>query len=263
MNINYKVNIVINSQYQGNVSNAISSCIAIRNYFNVDSVEYNQFDYLLGILKNNYSASQTQLSSTYSGKPVYGYSALTHELVFIANSVNATLSQLNCRWATLMISITNKTIFNKELVLSFEPLTLQDIKSYQQPKSLEGTVCKVILVDPDTLEPVIEHESFRSMARYYEIDTGNVRMAARAGVWEKYLLILEPISSSHEVYRYDAITGEEILPPYKSKAQAARDLNISYKKIMSNANKGTIMDRLDTPLNRKVVISFKREFPLE
>lgn len=221
INTSYKVNIVYYTSYNGNVLEAISTAINIRDYYNVDSTEYAQFNNMLQRLNNNYSTNDK--TSSYQGKPIYGYSALTYELLFITNSVNSTMKLLNCRWATLMSSIINKTIFNNLFILSFRSLTSHEFKDYQQPKSLEGSVNKVTLIDPDTLEPVITHESLRAMARYYNVDYGYVRIFSRYGYWDKYIINLEPTTLNHEIYRFDIITGEEILPPYKSKAEAALD----------------------------------------
>jgi hypothetical protein len=64
-----------------------------------------------------------------------------------------------------------------------------------------------------------------------------------------------PIHLSHSLYRFDALTQEEILPPYESKTQVHKALKMRF---------GTLLSLIEakTP-QKRIIYSTERKFPEE
>lgn len=63
------------------------------------------------------------------GKPVFVYDWVTGGLIFLYNSINASVQQMNLLASTVVMRCTDNLVLNGKYVLSFIPLTAEQVKN--------------------------------------------------------------------------------------------------------------------------------------
>ena len=126
----------------------------------------------------------------------------------------------------LMDCVTNKYIFQNNLVLSFEYLKVDDVVSYTEKPSGDNQIRKEVipglrpgrgspkgrgprLFNEDN-EPVYEFKSGREMARYFKIDGKVARAAILEGRYQNYIIVVKGVPYRQEILVFDSKTSELI-----------------------------------------------------
>lgn len=117
----------------------------------------------------------TKLEGSTIGKPVFVYNHSIGLVILVSNSVNACIQQMGLKHATAISRATDHLVHDGNLVLSFVPLTSEEVmNSTEYLPSSGNTRFNLDLVDK-LGNTVFTFESLRAMARHFNVDPGKVR----------------------------------------------------------------------------------------
>lgn len=203
----------INPQWGGKLDEAISKIKEFLSLFEKDSFGYNRFNVFLKTftIANGlkYTVEDTD-SKNYSFLVFVYNKTFSHKDPIIYSSINNALKSLQISYGTLMECINNKYIYNNDLILSFEPLSLYNFGEYSNKPEGDNQLRKNIIVFNEYNEPVFEFKSGREMARYFKIDGKVARAAIAKGEFQNFSLITKAVSYRKEVFVFDSETLEFI-----------------------------------------------------
>jgi adenylate kinase family enzyme len=150
--------------------------------FSKGSDGYNRLAVFLQTFKtaNSLSYTSEDLDNKYYCFLVFVYdvnSPSKNPIVY--SSINRALKGLQLSHSTLLDHINNKYLYKSNLILSFEPLLVDNFSEYQEKPTGDNQLRKHIVVYNKNNEVIIEFKSGREMAKYFRID-GKVARAAIA-----------------------------------------------------------------------------------
>ena len=202
----------INPQW-GDLSISISKIEEYLSLFDENTFGYIRFNTFLKaytIANNLNNKIETTQSTKYTDKDNY-YNHLVfvydnddhNKAPIVYSSINKALKSLSISYSTLIDCVTNKYLFKKNIILSFEPL----VKFYDYDFKPEGDnlLRKSVLLFKDT-ELVFEFKFEREMARHFKIDAKIARSAISKGVFEEFTLICKLIPYRKKVFVFDSKT---------------------------------------------------------
>lgn len=195
-------------------ASAIDIAKQYRDYFPKESNEYLAFQSLIDQIERAitaYNEDPTKFEGSTIGKPVFVYNHSTGLLILVYNSVNACIQQMGLKHATVISRATDHLIHDGNFVLSFVPLTSEQVMNAMEYLPSSGnTRFNLDLVDK-LGNTVFTFDSLRAMSRHFNVDPGKVRKAVSIGTeWEGLIIVKTPISRSKPINCYDANSGELI-----------------------------------------------------
>lgn len=95
--------------------------------------------------------------------------------------------------------IVNQYIFKDKFVLSFEPLSSEDLTVYYNKPIGDNQLRKHVTLLNEEIEPVFEFKSAREMSRYFNIDGKVARAAIAKGAYKNLTIVTKPLSFRKEV----------------------------------------------------------------
>jgi len=168
-------NISVNTRYNTeDLTRAIQTAENIQNMFSGDDIKFLRFKSMkedLIQMSSVYSLAKdynidVDIKSMNNGKPVLVYSAENAELINYYSSSHRAIKGLKIKWKTLIDSIELKLIFKENLIASYCPLTLEEIKNYKQLITYEKERVKgykLQLIDKNN-KIINEYKSIREAA---------------------------------------------------------------------------------------------------
>ncbi len=128
----------------------------------------------------------------------------------VYSSINKALKSLGISYGRLLECDTNKYIFKKKFILSFEPLFPDNFKDYKIKPKGDNQLRKFVILFNNEGESLFEFNSEREMARHFNIDAKLVRTAIAKGEYLHYTLVskLEPFRK--DIFVFDSNTLELI-----------------------------------------------------
>jgi hypothetical protein len=210
--INKYFNVVpkINPQWE-DIELALNRIKSFQSQFPKDSFGFIRFDKFLKAftiakemdIENKLKEEETLRYSTL----VFLYrKSLPDKEPIVYSSINKTLKSLFISYGSLIDCITNKYIFKEDLILSFEPLSSENIREYSYKLSGDNQLRKTVALFNDELEPAFEFNSAREMAKFFTIDGKKARSAISKGVYLDYTLITKEVSFRKEVFVFNSET---------------------------------------------------------
>jgi hypothetical protein len=156
----------------------------------------------------------------------------------VYSSINRALKGLQISHSTLLNYINNKYLYKSSLILSFEPLLVNNFSEYQEKLTGDNQLRKHIVVYNQDNEIVIEFKSGREMANYFKIDGKVARAAIAKGEYKDFLLIFKEVSNRKTIYVFDS-NSYELLDELKSLTKALKYAKVNYytlKSLIENGN---------------------------
>lgn len=242
INSNYKVIPRVNPQW-GNLDNAINTVEKLLSLFSNDSEVYNRLAVFLKILKtaNSITYRSEDLDSKYYCFLIFAYdinSASADKDPIVYSSINKALKGLQISHSTLLNYISNKYLYKSSIILSFEPLLVENFSEYQEKPAGDNQLRKLIVVYNRDNEVIMEFKSGREMANYFKIDGKVARAAIAQGEYQDFLLIFREVSNRKTIYVFDN-NSHELIAELKSVTKALKYAKVNYytlKSLIENGN---------------------------
>jgi len=115
---------------------------------------------------------------------VYDYTS--GELLYYFSASQTDLRSVSIKWATLISNIQNRLLVKENLVLSFNSLTLPEIKAYVDPFSIKAKSrvkgYKIQMVEVLSNQIVCEFSSIREAAREFKAAQTTISQSVNLGV---------------------------------------------------------------------------------
>jgi hypothetical protein len=238
ININYNVVPRVN---WGNLDNAILTIESLLSLFPKGSEGYNRLAVFLKTYKTANSLSYTpeDLDNKSYCFLVFVYDVNSpNKDPIVYSSINRALKGLQISHSTLLNYINNKYLYKSSLILSFEPLLVNNFSEYQEKLTGDNQLRKHIVVYNQDNEIVIEFKSGREMANYFKIDGKVARAAIAKGEYKDFLLIFKEVSNRKTIYVFDS-NSYELLDELKSLTKALKYAKVNYytlKSLIENGN---------------------------
>ena len=238
ININYNVVPRVN---WGNLDNAILTIESLLSLFPKGSEGYNRLAVFLKRYKTANSLSYTpeDLDNKSYCFLVFVYDVNSpNKDPIVYSSINRALKGLQISHSTLLNYINNKYLYKSSLILSFEPLLVNNFSEYQEKLTGDNQLRKHIVVYNQDNEIVIEFKSGREMANYFKIDGKVARAAIAKGEYKDFLLIFKEVSNRKTIYVFDS-NSYELLDELKSITKALKYAKVNYytlKSLIENGN---------------------------
>ncbi len=239
INSNYKVIPKVNPQW-GNLDDAILTIENLLPLFSKGSESYNRLAVFLQTFKtaNNLSFTSEDLDNPYSCFLVFVYVVNSpNKNPVVYSSINRALKGLHISYSTLLNHINNKYLYKSSLILSFEPLLVENFSEYQEKPTGDNQLRKHIVVYNQDNEVVIEFKSAREMARYFQIDGKVARAAIAQGEYQDFLLIFREVSFRKTIYVFDN-NSRELLDELKSITKALKYAKVNFYTFKSLIESG-------------------------
>ena len=182
MNSYFKVVPRVNPQWGNNLDNAIIHIKEILSLFPEGSEGYNRFSVFLKTyeLASNLEYNMEEPDSKYYCSLVFVYNKNSPDKeAVVYSSINKAMKGLQISYSTLLNCINNQYVYKSNLILSFEPLAVNNISEYKEKPEGDNQLRKHIVLFNKDNEIVFEFKSGRDMARFFKID-GKVARAAVA-----------------------------------------------------------------------------------
>lgn len=243
INSNYKVIPRVNPQW-GNLDNAILTIENLLSLFTKGSEGYIRLTVLLKTFKtaNSLSYTSEDLDNKYYCFLVFVYdvnSPSKNPIVY--SSINRALKGLQISHSTLLNYIKNKYLYKSNLILSFEPLLVDNFSEYQEKPTGDNQLRKHIVVYNKNNEVIIEFKSGREMAKYFRIDGKVARAAIAKGEYQDFLLIFKEISYRKTIYVFDN-NSHELITELKSLTKALKYAKVNYYTLKNLIESGNSYD---------------------
>jgi len=120
------------------------------------------------------------------GKPVLVYNRDNGELIHYYSSSHQAMKGLQVKWKTLIDTLELKWIIKERLILSYYPLTLEEIKNYRIRQETYETIrvrgYYLNLVEINTNKVIAEYKSIREAASLLKAAQNTIRVAVETGV---------------------------------------------------------------------------------
>jgi hypothetical protein len=240
INNNYKVIPRVNPQW-GKLDNAILIIENLLSLFSKGSEGYNRLDVFLKIFKlsNSLNYTSEDIDNKYSCFLVFVYDVnLPDKDPIVYSSINKALKGLQISYTTLLNYINNKYLYNSNLILSFEPLLINNFSEYQEKPTGDNQLRKQIIIYNQDNEVLIEFKSGREMAKYFQIDGKIARAAIAKGEYQDFLLISRELSYRKTIYVFDS-KSHELIAELKSITKALKYAKVNFytlKSLIENGN---------------------------
>lgn len=242
VNKNYKVVPKVNPrQSRGNLDNAILTINKLLSLFSKGSEGYNRLLIFLKTFKtaNCLRYTSEDIDNKYYCFLVFAYSVNSpNKDPMVYSSINKALKGLQISYSSLLNHINNKYLYNSSLILSFEPLFVENFSEYQEKSAGDSQQGKHIVVYNQDNEVVIEFKSGREMANYFHIDGKVARAAIALGEYQDFLLISREVSNRKTIYVFDN-NSHQLIDELKSITKALKYAKVNYytlKSLIENGN---------------------------
>jgi hypothetical protein len=240
VNKNYKVIPRVNPQW-GSLDNAILTINKLLSLFSKGSEGYNRLVVFLKTFKtaNSLRYTSEDIDNKYSCFLVFAYPVNSpNKDPMVYSSINKALKGLQISYSSLLNHINNKYLYNSSLILSFEPLLVEDFSDYQEKSAGDSQLRKHIVVYNQDNEVVIEFKSGREMANYFKIDGKVARAAIALGEYQDFLLTSREVSYRKTIYVFDN-NSHQLIDELKSITKALKYAKVNYytlKSLIENGN---------------------------
>nr|YP_009262001.1 GIY-YIG endonuclease [Chrysoporthe austroafricana]AMX22076.1 GIY-YIG endonuclease [Chrysoporthe austroafricana] len=240
INSNYKVIPRVNPQ-RGNLDNAILTIENLLALFSKGSEGYDRFAAFLKIFKTANSLNYTpeDVDNKYYSFLLFVYDVCSPDKdPIVYSSINRALKGLQISHSTLLNHVNNKYFFKSNLILSFEPLFVENFSEYSEKLTGDNQLRKHVVVYNKDNEVVIEFKSAREMAKYFQIDGKVARAAIAQGEYQDFLLLSKEISYRKTIYVFDS-NSHELIVELKSITKALKYAKVNYytlKSLIENGN---------------------------
>lgn len=240
INSDYKVIPRVNPQW-GNLDNAILTIEKLLSLFSKGSEGYNRLTVFLQTFKtaNYLSYTSEDIDNKYYCFLVFAYYVNSPDKgPIVYSSINRALKGLQISHSTLLNYINNKYFYKSSLILSFEPLLVDNFSEYQEKPTGDNQLRKHIVVYNQDNEVITEFKSGREMAKYFQIDGKVARAAIAKGEYQDFLLISKEVSNRKTIYVFDS-NSHELINELKSISKALKYAKVNYytlKSLIENGN---------------------------
>lgn len=240
INSNYKVIPRVNPQW-GNLDNAINTVEKLLSLFSNDSEGYNRLAVFLKTLEtaNSLTYTSEDLDSKFYCFLIFAYDVNSSDQdPIVYSSINKALKGLQISHSTLLNYISNKYLYKSSIILSFEPLLVENFSEYQEKPAGDNQLRKHIVVYNRDNEVIMEFKSGREMANYFKIDGKVARAAIAQGEYQDFLLISREVSIRKTIYVFDS-NSHELITELKSLTKALKYAKVNYytlKSLIENGN---------------------------
>jgi len=239
INSNYKVIPRVNPQW-GNLDNAIFTVENLLSLFSKNSEGYSRLAVFLKTLKtaNSLTYTSEDLDSKYYCFLIFAYDINSpNKDPIVYSSINRALKGLQISHSTLLNHINNKYLYKSSIILSFEPLFVENFFEYQEKPAGDNQLRKHIVVYNQDNEIIIEFKSGREMAKYFQIDGKVARAAIAQGEYQDFLLISREVSNRKTIYVFDN-NSHELIAELKSITKALKYAKVNYYTLKSLIESG-------------------------
>lgn len=243
--INKNLNVIprINTQWGGNLDNAISVIEKLLSLFVIGSEGYNRLYVFLKTYKtaNNLNYEVEDVDKHYCFLVfVYDINSPDKDPM-VYSSIYRALQGLQISYSTLLDYINNNYLYKSKFILSFEPLVADNFRAraakYQEKPEGDSQIRKHITIYNQDNEVVIEFKSGREMARYFRIDGKVVRAAIAKGEYQDFLLITREVSYRKAIYVFDSDT-HELIGQLSSVTRAMKYAKVNFYTLKSLIESG-------------------------
>jgi hypothetical protein len=159
----------------------------------------------------------------------------------VYSSINRALKGLQISYSSLLNHINNKYLYNSSLILSFEPLLIDNFSEYKEKPAGDSQLRKHIVVYNQDNEVIIEFKSGREMANYFQIDGKVARAAIALGEYQDFLLISREVSNRKTIYVFDN-NSHPLIDELKSITKALKYAKVNYYTLKSLMESGNSYD---------------------
>lgn len=241
-NINSYYNVIprVNPQW-GNLDNAILTIQNLLSLCTVGSKVYNRLTVFLKTYKTANSLSYTleDLDNKYFCFLVFAYDVNSPDKdPIVYSSINKVLKGLQISHSMLFNLINNKYLYKSNIILSFEPLLVENFSEYKEKLIGDNQLRKQIVVYNQENEVVVEFKSGREMADYFKIDGKVARAAIAKGEYKDFLLVSREVSNRKTIYVFDS-NSYKLLAELNSVTRALKYAKVNYytlKSLIDNGN---------------------------
>ena len=243
MNSYYKVTPRVNPQW-GNLDSAILTVEKLLSLFSKSSEGYARLAVFLKTFKTANSLNYTpeDIDNKYYCFLVFVYDVNWPDKdPIVYSSINRALKGLQISHSTLLNYVNNKYLFNSNLVLSLEPLLVDNFSEYSEKPTGDNQLRKHIVVYNKDNEVIIEFKSGREMAKYFQIDGKVARAAIAIGEYQDFLLISKEVSNRKTIYVFDS-NSHELIVELKSITKAMKYAKVNYYTLKSLIDNGNSYD---------------------
>jgi hypothetical protein len=122
----------------------------------------------------------------------------------VYSSVNKALKSSSIYHGTLMDYVINQYIFRNNFVLSFEPLSPENLIAYCNKPEGDNQLRNHVILFNEENEPVFEFKSGREMSRHFNIDGKVARAAIAIGVYQNFTIVSKPVSFRKKVFVFNS-----------------------------------------------------------
>lgn len=193
--LNHIQNISVNTRYpSGDIATAVKTAEMLQNLYPADCPKHIRFKEMkedLIQMFNVYTiAKENNLTLDFKnlkhGKPVLVYNRDNGELIHYYSSSHQAMKGLQVKWKTLIDTLELKWIIKERLILSYYPLTLEEIKNYRIRQETYETIrvrgYYLNLVEINTNKVIAEYKSIREAASLLKAAQNTIRVAVETGV---------------------------------------------------------------------------------
>lgn len=243
INSNYNVTPRVNPQ-RGNLDNAILTVEKLLSLFSKDSVGYRRLAIFLKTLKtaNSLTFDSEDLDSKYYCFLIFAYDVNSpNKDPIVYSSINRAMQGLQISYSSLLSYINNKYLYKSSIILSFEPLSVENFSEYTEKPTGDNQLRKYIVVYNQDNEVIIEFKSGREMAKYFKIDGKVARAAIAQGEYQDFLLISREVSNRKTIYVFDN-NSHELLAELKSVTKAMKYAKVNFYTLKSLIESGNSHD---------------------
>ena len=243
INSHYKVIPRVNPQW-GSLDNAILTTEKLLLLFSKGSEGYNRLVVFLQTFKtaNHLKYTSEDTDNKYYCFLVFAYLVNSPDKdPIIYSSINRALKGLQISHSALLNHINNKYLYNSSLVLSFEPLLVDNLLEYKEKPAGDNQLRKHIVVYNQNNEVIIEFKYGREMANYFKIDGKVARAAIAQGEYQDFLLISREVSNRKPIYVFDN-NSHELINELKSVTKALKYAKVNYYTLKSLIESGNSYD---------------------
>jgi hypothetical protein len=191
---NYIQNISVNTRYpSGDLTSAIKTAEMLQNSYPTEdpkNIRFKEMKEDLTRMLNAYNLAKNNnfnidLFNLKTGKPVLVFNPDNGSLIHYYSSSHQAIKGLKIKWKTLIDSIEYKWIIKESLVLSYNPLTLEEIKKYTIRQETYNTLkvkgYNIYLVEIVTNKVIAEYKSIREAALVLKAAQNTIRAAVENG----------------------------------------------------------------------------------